>query len=120
MSYKPSEQELMAYLYDELEASEKEKVEQYLLENREAKKELDKLRGVSSLLASVKDKEVIAPPIFLGDTHQKHFWEAPYFKTIMSIAASLIIVILVAKYSGTNLSFSGNEVKLSFGSPAKV
>jgi hypothetical protein len=115
MSYKPSEQELMAFLYDELDGPERERVEQYLLENPEAKEELDKLRGVSSLLGSIKDKEVIAPPIFMGDTHQPRFWEAPYFKTVMSIAASLIIVILVGRFSGTNMSLSGNEFKLSFG-----
>ena len=50
MSYKPSEQDLIAYLYDELEGVEKEKVEQYLLANPDARKQLDQLRSVSSML----------------------------------------------------------------------
>jgi hypothetical protein len=85
------------------------------MSNPEAKKELDGLRGMSSMLGAIKDKEVIAPPIFLGDTGRTRLWEAPYFKTIVSIAASLILVILVARYSGTNVSISGNEMKLTFG-----
>jgi hypothetical protein len=115
MNYRPSEQELMAYLYDELEGPEKERVEQFLLSNPEARAQLDGLRGMSSMLGAIKDKEVIAPPIFLGETGKTKLWEAPYFKTIVSIAASLILVILVARYSGTNLTLSGNEMKLSFG-----
>ena len=121
MSYKPNEQELMAYLYDELEATEREKVERYLLANPEARKHLDQLKGVSSILRTIADKEVIAPPIFLGDTGRSRFWDAPYFRTVMSIAASLIIVILVARVSGTRLSVSDSELKLSFGDqPSQV
>lgn len=115
MSYKPNEQELMAYLYDELDAAEREKVERYLLANPEAKKELDRLKGVSSLLGTITDKEVIAPPIFLGDGGKTRFWDTPYFRTIMSIAASLIIVILVARITNTRVSVSDSELKLAFG-----
>lgn len=115
MSYKPSEQDLMAYLYDELEAIERERVERYLLANPETRKQLDELKGVSSVIRSIPDKEVIAPPIFLGDNGRTKFWDAPYFRTVMSIAASLIIVILVARATGTRLSVSESELKLSFG-----
>jgi hypothetical protein len=115
MSYKPSEQELMAYLYDELEGSEKEKVEHYLFQNPEAKKELEAMRTISSMMGSIKDKEVIAPPIFVGDSVRTRIWDAPYLKTILGIAASLIVVILVARFSGLSVRVSGNEVRLTFG-----
>jgi hypothetical protein len=116
MNYKPNEQELVAYLYDELEGAEKERVEQYLLANPDAQRELEKLRGVSGLLGNIKDKEVIAPPIVLGDNKQK-IWNTPYFRTTVSIAASLVIVILVGRFSGTSVSINDNEFKLSFGEP---
>lgn len=115
MSYKPNEQELMAYLYEELEGEEKKRVEQYLLENPDARRELEMLGGVSKMLKNVRDKEVIAPPIFVGEPEKQRFWNAPYFKTVMSIAASLIIVILVARFAGTSVSVSGSEFRLSFG-----
>ncbi len=121
MSCKPNEQELMAYLYDELEGREKERVEQYLASNPEARAELEKLKGVSAMLRSVEDKEVIAPPIVLGETGKSGIWDAPYFRTIVSIAASFVIVILVAKVAGISLSVSNNELRLSFGgTPAPV
>lgn len=115
MSYKPDEQELMAYLYGELEGADKEKLEQYLLANPEARKQYDQFTQVSKLLNTIKDKEVIAPPIFVGESKQRWLWDAPYFKTIISIAASLIFVILVARFAGTRLSVSSNELRISFG-----
>ncbi len=115
MSYKPDQQELMAYLYDELEPSERAKVEKYLLENPSAKEELQKLAGVSAMLKGIKDKEVIAPPIFLPEPGKRHFLDTPYVRTIASIAASLIIVILVGKLTGASIRFGENEMHLSFG-----
>src|SRR5262245_33891032 len=119
MNYKPDHQELMAYLYDELDGPSRKRVEQYLMENPSVKEELEGLAGVSNLLGNLKDKEVIAPPLFLPE-HELKFWNAPYFKTVLRIAASLIMVILVARFSGTSLSVSSNEFKLSFGTPEKV
>ncbi len=117
MNYKPDKQELMAYLYDELEGTERARVEQYLVEHPEERKELQQLAGVSSLLKSVKDKEVIAPPIFIPEGHVQRFWNAPYFKTVVSIAASLLIVLLVGKLIGTRVTVSNSEFRLSFGDP---
>ena len=105
----------MAYLYDELEGSEREKVEHYLFQNPEAKKKLETLGIISSMMGSVKDKEVIAPPIFVGDSARTRIWDAPYLKTILGIAASIVLVILAAKFSGLNMRVSGNELRLTFG-----
>src|SRR5215204_2741129 len=117
MGYKASEQDLMAYLYGELEGKEKELVEQYLLENAEARLELEKLKQLRHALGQVKDKEVIAPPIFVGDSRQPFVWNAPYFKTIVSIAASLLIVMLVGKFSGMQIGYTDSELRISFGKP---
>jgi hypothetical protein len=119
MSYKPDEKEWMAYLYGELEGEDKERFEQYLLSNQEARQELEKYRSLRSMLGAVEDKEVIAPPIVLGDSNRRFIWDAPYFKTIVSIAASLLIVIVAGKLTGTRVSMTGNEFRLSFGEPAK-
>jgi hypothetical protein len=114
MAYKPSEQDLMAYLYDEMEGEEKIEIEKYLLEHADARLELEKLKSLRSLMGQVKDKEVISPPIFVGD-QQQPFYKAPYFKTIISIAASLLIVILVGKFSGLQIGYHNQELKISFG-----
>ena len=67
MGYKANEQDLMAYLYGELEGKEKER-----LKNTFSKmlKRVWNWKASSNLrmtLSQVKDKEVIAPPIFVGD-----------------------------------------------------
>jgi hypothetical protein len=120
MSYKPDEKDWMAYLYGELEGKDKEQFELYLLENEEARKEFEKYQRLRGMMASVEDKEVIAPPIVITDEKRKFIWDAPYFKTIASIAASLLIVMLAGKLTGLRISTSGNELKLGFGEPAQV
>ncbi|HEY3401877.1 MAG TPA: hypothetical protein VGK59_00735 [Ohtaekwangia sp.] len=115
MSYKPDQNDWMAYLYDEMEAAEKEKMEHYLLSNPEARKELEQYQQLRSMMGTVKDKEVIAPPIVVGESRQRFIWNSPYLKTVASIAASLLIIMLVGKVTGTQVSLSGNEFRISFG-----
>src|SRR5688500_15339127 len=114
MSYKPNESDLMAYVYGELEGSDKEAIEKYLFENHEARLELERLHQMRAMLSQVKDKEVIAPPIFVGESKQRFLWNAPYLKTIVSIAASLLLIILVGKLSGMKIQYQASELRISF------
>lgn len=120
MSFKPNEDDLMAYLYGELEDAEKERVGKYLSENPDARMELEQLRQVRTMLSHVKDKEVIAPPIFLGDSKQPFFWRTPYFKTIISIAASLLLIMLVGRFSNMRIHYSDSELRIGFGRMAEI
>jgi hypothetical protein len=115
MSYKPSENDLMAYLYGELEGAEKEAFDQYLFEHPETRFELERLQQMRTMLGQVKDKEVIAPPIFVGENKSRFLWNAPYFKTIVSIAASLLLVILAGRLSGMRIHYQDSELRISFG-----
>jgi GTPase SAR1 family protein len=117
MSYKPDEKILMAYLYDELPVEEKLMVEKYLQENPQALKEFQDLQSLRKFLSTVEDKEVIAPPIVVESSNQRFFWNAPYFKTITSIAASLLILMLVGKLTELQMNYGNNELRLSFGAP---
>lgn len=117
MSYKPTEIELMAYLYGELEGEEKERVERYLEANPHARQSLDSMNQVRSMLGHLEDQEVIAPPIFVGEPPRRMLWDAPYFKTIVSIAASVIIIMLVGIFSNMQMSVADGEFRLSFGTP---
>jgi hypothetical protein len=119
MSYKPDEKDWIAYLYGELEDEDKIKFEQYLIQNPSAQQELEKFKGLRKMMSSVEDKEVIAPPIVLGDNRQRFLWDTPYLKTIASIAASLIIVMLVAKLLDIRVSKTDNQFTMSFGEPVK-
>lgn len=120
MNYKPDEGTLMAYLYGELDAAESEKVMAYLNEHPEELKTLQQLSGVSHLLKYAQDKEVIAPPIF-GDRDNKqiHFWQSGYFKTVMSIAASFILILVAARLIGPEITYSSGELRISFNHSKK-
>jgi hypothetical protein len=115
MSYKPDEKDWMAYLYGELEGHEKEKIDQYLLHHAEARAELDNFRQLRGMMSAVEDKEVIAPPVFVGDSRQRFLWQIPYFRMIVSIAASLLLIIVAGRLTGLRIGISGNEFRLGFG-----
>ena len=119
MSYKPDQHDWMAYLYGELEGAEKEMMEQYLLSDPHARKELEQYQQLRKMMGTVEDKEVIAPPIVVGDNRQRFMWNTPAVRMVASIAASLLIIILVGKLTGTQISMSDNEFRLSFGDAPK-
>lgn len=120
MSYRPDQQDWIAYLYQEMEPAEREKMEHYLLSNPEARKELEQYQHLRSMMGTVGDKEVIAPPIVVSENKQRFLWNSPYLKTVLSIAASVLIVMLVGRFTGIQVSLNNNEFKISFGSPQPV
>jgi len=121
MNYKPDEGTLMAYLYGELDAAESEKVMAYLTQHPEKLKALQQLTDVSNVMRQIQDKEVIAPPI-LGDVSAKqvHFWQSSSFKTMMSIAASFILILVAARLIGPEITYSGGELRISFNDSKKI
>lgn len=118
MSYKPDESALVAYLYGELTGAEKESVERYLAETPEARVELEKLQQVRKLLGEVQDKEVIAPPIGFDNGGSRFALFTPYIRTILGIAASLVLILVAGRLTGVQINASGQELRISFGEPA--
>lgn len=121
MNYKPDEGTLMAYLYGELDAAESEKVMAYLNQHPEELRTLQQLAGVSNVMKQIQDKEVIAPPIF-GDASAKqvHFWQSSSFKTMMSMAASFILILVAARLIGPEITYSSGELRISFKYSKKI
>jgi len=121
MNYKPDEGTLIAYLYGELDAAESEKVMAYLNQHPEELRTLQQLAGVSNVMKQIQDKEVIAPPIF-GDASVKqvHFWQSSSFKTMMSIAASFILILVAARLIGPEITYSSGELRISFKDSKKI
>jgi hypothetical protein len=122
MSYKPDERDWMAYLYGELDDTDRHIIDQYLLQHPEARMQLQKLQNLRQMLSAAEDKEIIAPPIFIEKTNsgtarpaQRFFWNRQYFNIITAVAASLLLIIMVGKLTGLQISVSGGEMRLSFG-----
>ncbi len=120
MNYRPEESTLMAYLYGELTAEENEAFEQYLLLNPEVNSQLENLKALRKMMGSVMDKEVIAPPVIVSDYKHIPFWGSWYFKTILAIAASLLLVIFVGKITDARIKYSNGELTMGFGKRYEV
>src|SRR3989337_1181562 len=103
MSYKPDEKEWMAYLYGEMADEDKQKLDAYVLQHAEARQELEQFQKLRRMLSRAEDQEIIAPPIFIGENidSQRFLWNTPYFKMVVGIAASLLLIILAGKLTGT-------------------
>ncbi|HEY8510924.1 MAG TPA: hypothetical protein VIL31_03125 [Cyclobacteriaceae bacterium] len=115
MSYKPDEGTLIAYLYGELDGSAKEKVERYLASSEEARRELEELKAVRDIMGLVRDKEVIAPPLVIDSRPRFFDLSSPVLRTVLAIAASLVLLMVVGKLTGVQVTASDNEIRLSFG-----
>jgi hypothetical protein len=120
MNYKPDEGALIAYLYGELDAEEAAKVQAHLKQNPEALKKLQQWGDVRKVISTVQDKEVIAPPIFMDDSNTKPMWLSSYFKTVMSIAASLLLIMVAGKLMGTEINYAKGVLHISFGAKQEV
>jgi hypothetical protein len=51
----------------------------------------------------------------VGESKQRFLWNAPYLKTIVSIAASLLLIIVAGKLSGMRIQYQASELRISFG-----
>ena len=121
MSYKPDEATLVAYFYRELEPAEYEKVERYLAQNPEERRRLGEWSFTNKVMAGLPDKEVIAPPIFLGDgVSHRSIWNEKYFRMTLGIAASLLFLLVASWMLGLSASYSQGELKIGFGSREKT
>jgi hypothetical protein len=115
MSYRPDESELISYLYGELDAKESEKVQRYLQAHPEALESIRNLTDVQHIMNKIEDKEVIAPPVFMDDVPRSNSaWFNVYLKTAIGIAASFLLLLVAGKLLGTEISYSQNELKISF------
>lgn len=116
MNYRPDEATLISYGYGELDAKEAEKVAQYLSQNPDARRQLDQLMSAAELMRHLEDKEVIAPPVFMNDhSHDVRFWQTTSFKTVVSIAASFLLLIVAGKLSGLEVNYAAGELRIAFG-----
>lgn len=112
---KPDESTLISYLYGELDAKEMQTVSDYLERNPELMQQLAQLQATRHALTRVEDKEVIAPPIFAEESnHAPRFWQSGYFKTVTSIAATFLLLLVAARLLGPDISYSEGELRISF------
>ena len=112
MSYKPSNEELIAYLYGELSEENKAQIDQYFEEHPEARSELSGLEETQVLLGEWEDEEAPAMPGFL-QPHRNEEWL--YWRKYVAIAASILLLITFGKVMGFQAGYGENGLYLGFG-----
>jgi Tfp pilus assembly protein PilE len=114
MKYNPTEADWIDYLYGNMSSEQVLRFEAYLIENPEAQRKFESLQEIRKWMTSVEDKEVIAPPLFITNA-QNSFWQFPYAKTILSVAASLLIIIVAGWLTNFHIQTDGNGIRFAFG-----
>lgn len=112
MKYKPTQEELIAYLYGELPFEEIEKIEAYLKENPEAKRELESLQNTSMLMSELEDEELPSQMAFLNPVKNEEWL---YWRKYVAIAATLLLIITFGWLSGFKVVQSGEGLHIGFG-----
>ena len=116
---KPTEAELIAYLYGEMSEKEVMAMEEYLNSHPEERLQLKNLMDTRAIMQHVGDKEVIAPSIIESGASTNSIWQSNFFRIPMSIAASIALLIVVARVVGTELNYTDGTLTIRFGkSPA--
>ena len=119
MSYKPDESILVAYLYNELGKDERSKVELYLQQHPGKRKELDDIAKIRNVMGKWNDKEVMEPSfvfsqdkvIFIG----ADFWKSSIVRIAMSVAASIVLIMVVGYATNVRIAKNSAGVQISFG-----
>lgn len=112
MKYKPTQEELISYLYDELSAEQMDKIEGYLKENPEARRELESLQETRMLMGEYEDEEVPAPMAFLNPAKNEEWL---YWRKYVAIAATFLLIIVFGSLSGFKMVQSDNGFHIGFG-----
>lgn len=112
MSYKPTNEELIAYLYGELEESSRAQIKKYLADNPEARASLEGLEETRVVMNQWEDEEVPFTPGFL-QPHENSEWL--YWRKYVAIAATLLLVIGFGWVSGFRAGYDQQGFRMGFG-----
>ncbi|HET8858505.1 hypothetical protein [Marivirga sp.] len=106
---------MMDYLYDELNPDERKAFENELALNPELKQELEGFENAQHTIQKWEDKKVSAPPFFnVYKNKEKHHSQSS-FKWFISIAASILILLLAARFTGLEINNHNGEFRIAIG-----
>ncbi len=112
MSYKPTQEEIIDYLYGELDESKKAQIDQYIKEHPEFKSELEDLEGTRMLMGQLEDEEVPSPMTFMPAQGNSEWL---YWRKYVAIAASFLLLFTFGKISGFSINYGEEGFQAGFG-----
>lgn len=113
-------EKLMDYLYDEMETQERVAFEIELAQNEQLRAELQQLQSTRNITGRLDDETVSAPPFFQVHHTEKNHSKPQGIKWFMAVAASLLLLIVAAKFAGLQISSRQGEFKMAFGKAKQV
>lgn len=116
MSYKPTNEDLAAYLYGELDESAKAQLDQYFKEHPEARAELESLEETRVVMSQWEDEEVPVIPGFI-QPYENSEWL--YWRKYVAIAATILLIVTLGWVSKFNLSYGEGGFQAGFNSTPK-
>ena len=119
MSFEPTNEQLIDFVYGNLPATERLRVEKAINENDAIKHEVEALKESRSFLHNLEDEELLEPERFiweLSKNQQKRNWMWP----ITAIAASLTLLLVVAYLTQFRVSYGTFELAFGNNSPMET
>lgn len=106
---------MMDYLYDELNPEERKAFEEELVQNPELKEELEAFQNDKKILGNWEDEKVSAPPFFNIYKNPEKNNRQTGLKWYLSVAASLLILMVAAKFTGLEISNQNDGFRIALG-----
>lgn len=116
MEFKIDESKIMDYLYGNLSDVDKREMEEALQKDDKLRNEVDEMRKVMDFMGKSKDKEVIPPAFVFPDEtiRQIPFVQTSAFKWASSVAAGLVVVLVVAFATGFYIASDNGHLMVGF------
>ncbi len=116
MTEQETQNQLMDYLYNEMDDEQKAAFEKHLENNPKLRKELNELQGIRSLLDNVPTETPAYNMIGLPQ-EPKTSRIYSFIKPVLTIAASLLIGVMIFAFADIEMGQTENGYYLTFGSP---
>ncbi len=117
MSFKPTNEQLIDFVYGNLPEAARLKIEQAIKKDASIRAEVEALNGSRSFLHNLEDEEVLEPEKLIWELTAKQQKRRSIWP-ILAVAASLILLFLVGYATQFRVSYGGFE--LAFGNAVPV
>lgn len=114
MRWKPSETEIIDYLYGTMNPDENTRFEEYVKNNPEVAREVEELKRTRQLLPTLSDVEIIPPLVFRGDKSGTRIGSPGKWFLPISIAASITIILITGYLTEFRMSINKDGIELGF------
>lgn len=116
MSFKPTEEQLLAYLYGELDGDTFQRISDYLDAHPEERAKLQQLNDTRMIFNELDDEELPSPIVVQSE--QVHS-EWSYWRKYVAVAATIILIMAFGWLTGFGLHYDNEGLVFGYTSVQK-